>query len=68
MAGTSELVRECTTDFTGTDDGNRQRRFSCESYIFQDDFSFDSFSSGQGWLSALAHAVRYICRSHNQGR
>jgi hypothetical protein len=25
MAGTSELVRECTTDLTGTDDGNRQR-------------------------------------------
>src|SRR5262249_29613593 len=51
MAGTSELVRECTTDFTGTDDGNRQRRFSCGSYIFHDDFSFDSFSSGQGLLS-----------------
>jgi hypothetical protein len=51
MAGTSELVRECTTDFTGTDDGNRQRRFSCGSYIFHDDFSIDSLSSGQGWLS-----------------
>jgi hypothetical protein len=24
MAGMSELVLECTTDFTGTDDGNRQ--------------------------------------------
>ena len=48
MAGTSELVRKCTTDFTGPDDGNRQRRFSCGSYIFHHDFSFDSFSSGQG--------------------
>jgi len=28
MAGPCELVRACTTDFTGTDDGNRQRRFS----------------------------------------
>src|SRR5215467_11741674 len=44
MAGTSELVRECTTDFTGTDDGNRQRRLSCGSYIFHDDLTFDSFS------------------------
>jgi hypothetical protein len=51
MAGTSELVRKCATDFTGTDDGNRQRRFSCGSYIFHDDFSIDSCSSGQGWLS-----------------
>ena len=51
IAGTSELVRECTTDLTGTDDGNRQRRFSWLSYIFHDDFPFDSFSSGQGWLS-----------------
>jgi hypothetical protein len=47
MAGTSELVSECTTDFTGTDDGNRQRRSSCGSYIFHHDFSFDSFSSGE---------------------
>jgi hypothetical protein len=52
MAGTSELVRECTTDFTGADDGNRQRRFSCGSYIFHDDCFFDSFSSvGLGSLS-----------------
>jgi len=51
MAGMSELVRECTADFTGTDDGNRQRRFSCGSCIFHDAFPFDSFSSGQDWLS-----------------
>src|SRR5262252_4482077 len=34
MADTSELVRECTADFTGPDYGNRQRRFSCRSEIF----------------------------------
>jgi hypothetical protein len=56
MAGTSELVGECTTDFTGTDDGNRQRRFSCGSYIFHGDFTFDSFSSAISqviWLGGL---------------
>ena len=42
VAGTSELVRECATDFTSPDNGNRQRRFSCGSYIFHDDFSFDT--------------------------
>src|SRR5215470_4619495 len=31
VAGTSQLVREGTTDFTGTDDGNRQRRFGVRS-------------------------------------
>jgi hypothetical protein len=51
MSGTRELVRECTTNFTGTDDANRQRRFSCGSYIFHDSFVFDSFSSDQGWSS-----------------
>src|SRR5215471_2645283 len=60
MAGTSKLVRECTTDPTGTDDGNRQRRFSCRSYIFHDDFTFDWFSwprTHSGSAKSLSDAV-----------
>src|SRR5215472_6169579 len=65
MAGTSKLVRECTTDFTGTDDGNRQRRFSCVSYIFHDDFTLDSFSCPRApSLSRFRASMSHIAILH----
>src|SRR5215469_3406399 len=49
------------------DEGYRQRRFGCESRVFHDDFTFDSFSSGEGWLSVddVADPVQLITRISN---
>src|SRR5215469_5493192 len=68
MAGTSESIRECTTDFTGTDDRNRQRRFSCGSYIFQNGFSFDSFSSAISRAPPATVSANPLCCPTNSRR